>query len=190
MPEYRWCRPPRLSADPSTAVSRSAGISSTKLSSTLSPTALVPHAAGPRASPRIAHQPDKDLGARFVGNHVGRAPAVNRPDIQRARAKNRIDRQLDFADGVERVKQFLDRRIAQLRVSRMRHLTVRHQLIAQRAFRSQGQLILRRLAVDDVLRPARIRGGMISARAVALFAHHKQQREIARRRLRAASPPP
>ena len=43
----------------------------------------------------IAHQPDQDLGARFVGDHVGRAPAGDGADVQRARPQQRIDRQRD-----------------------------------------------------------------------------------------------
>ena len=67
-------------------------------------------------------------------------------------------------------------------------MPVAHYLVAQRALGAQRQLVLGGLAVDDVPRAARRLGGMVSARAVALLAHHEQQPEIALRRLPAAPP--
>src|SRR5438034_11266692 len=52
--------------------------------------------------------------------------------------------------------------------------------VAQGTLRSQGQLILRRLAVDQKPRPARRSRGGLRACTVALFANHQQQTEIAR----------
>ena len=40
---------------------------------------------------RIAHQPDEDFGAGFIGNHVGRASAGEGADVQRARPQD-VDR--------------------------------------------------------------------------------------------------
>ena len=90
-----------------------------------------------------------------------------------------IHRQLDLANGVERVEQLVDGRFAQLGISRVRHLAARDQLVAQRAFRPKRELVFSGLAVDDVFRSARMLRGMMRAGAVALLADHEQQPEIA-----------
>ena len=86
---------------------------------------------------------------RVIGNHVRRAAALNGADVDRARAEQRIARQRHAPHAFERVQQFFDRRFAQVRIRGMRHAPMRDDLITQRAFRSQRELVLGRLAIDQ-----------------------------------------
>ena len=73
MPEYRWCNATTVVSIPSSEPSRTAGISRISRSSARPCTA----ACQSRSSVAfgIAHQPDQDLGAGFIGDDVGRAAA-------------------------------------------------------------------------------------------------------------------
>ena len=73
----------------------------------------------------IAHQTDEDFGVGFIGNHIGGAPARDGADVERAGPEERIDGQLDVADGGERVEQLVDGGIAEFGISRVRHFAVR-----------------------------------------------------------------
>ena len=59
-------------------------------------------------------------------------------------------------------------------IRRMRHLPGRHHLVPQRAFGAERQLVLGRLAVDDVARSARLLRRVVRSRAVALFARPRR----------------
>ncbi len=60
----------------------------------------------------------------------------------------------------------------------MSHATARQDLISKRAFRSEGELIVGGLAVDQKLAAARVAGCYVSSGAVTLFAYDKQKAEI------------
>ena len=96
--------------------------------------------------------------------------------------------QLDFAHALQGVEQLLDRRLAQLGIGRVRHLALGDHFNPQRAFRRQRQLVLRRLAVDEELRAARLLVGDLRSLAVALFADQKQQSNVNAIRLSASRP--
>ena len=127
---------------------------------------------------RIAHQADEKFGPRFIRDYIRRAPAVNGSDVQRAGAEYVIDRQFHFADGVQCVEQFLNRRIAQLGIGGVRHFPVRHQLHTGARLSIPGELVLGGFAVDDVFRTARISGRVISACAVSLLTDDEEQGKI------------
>ena len=155
--EYRWCTPPRWFRCRRCAFRRSAGISMTSRSSARPSTARRERGLGVGG---IAHQPDHDLGAGFIGHHVGRAAAGERADIQGAGPEQRVHRQRDAADFGQRVDELVDGRIAQFRIRRVRHLAGGDHLVAQRALGAQRQLVFGGLAIDDVARSARVLGGV------------------------------
>ncbi len=90
--------------------------------------------------------------------------------------QHRIVRQCDLAHALQCIQQFLDCRFAQVRIRRMRHAPLRHDLKPKRAFRSEHQFALGRLTVDQVLAAARIFRRELSAGAIALLADNEQQR--------------
>ena len=71
-----------------------------------------------------------------------------------------------LANALQRVKKFLDGGFAQFRIGGMRHAAVRDDFIAQRAFGAEGQLVFRRLAVDDEVAAARVFAAATSAPAL------------------------
>jgi hypothetical protein len=104
----------------------------------------------------IAHQPDHDVGAGFIGDHVGRAAAGERADVQRARPQQRSPRAAEcggYRPGRRSVCGWRNRPVRgrpSAPSCRWRHL------VAQRAFGSERQAIVAGgLAVDDVARAAR-----------------------------------
>src|SRR5450432_2758010 len=127
----------------------------------------------------VAHQPDHDIGLGFIGDHVGRAPAGERPDVERAGPQKRVDGKDDAPDFGQRIDQFVDGRIAQLRIRRVRHLPAGGHFVPQRAFGTERQFVFGGLAVDNVFRPARVSRSVIGSGAVAFLAHHQQQAETA-----------
>ena len=140
---------------PSTAPRRSAGISITSRSSARPSTA---RCEGGLGFGGIAHQADHDIGVGLVGDHVGRAAAGERADVERAGPEQGVDRQRDAADIGERVDQFVDGGIAQFRIGGVGHLAGGADFVAQRALAAERELVLGGLAVDDVARAARVSG--------------------------------
>src|SRR5258708_35677333 len=67
-------------------------------------------------------------------------------------------------------------------ISGVREFSMRDDFIAQRSFRSEGEMILCRLAVDEESRAARSCRGCSRPRAVAFFADNKERSKIARTR--------
>ena len=87
--------------------------------------------------------------------------------------------QRDAPDVGERVEQFVHGGLAEFRIGGVGHLAAGADLVAERALAAERELVLGGLAVDDVARAAGRLGGFVSARAVALLAHHEEQPEAA-----------
>ncbi len=86
--------------------------------------------------------------------------------------------QLQRTYSLQGIEQLLDRRLAQLGIGRVRHLSFRHQLNPQCPFRCQRQLVFRGLAIDEELRTTRLPVRNLRSLAIALFTHQEQQPNV------------
>src|SRR5947207_6943780 len=83
----------------------------------------------------------KDLRLRLVRNDVGGAPPGNHSEVDGGRPQQWIHRQRELAQVGEDVQQFLDSRLAEVRISRVSHFAPGADVQAQDAFCTQGQLV-------------------------------------------------
>ncbi len=186
MRECPWCMPRQSVSKPGRLPRRTAGISRTSWSSARPATAAFDGGFG---RGRIADQTDEDFGARFIGDDVGRASAVRwcrcsgcwRPEFHR-RATGRRGR----SPGRRAV---LDGRVAELGISGVRHASAGNDLVAERAFRTQRQLVAGGLAVDQKARATRMPGGMIARLRCCVPRRPRRAARSPARRLRATARP-
>src|SRR5947209_4656278 len=82
----------------------------------------------------LADNTDHDLSTRVVRDNVWRAPSDDCSYIKRAWSKNFVFWEFDPPDAFERIKKLFDGRFTELRIGRMRHAAVRHNLISKCAF--------------------------------------------------------
>ena len=137
---------------------------------------------GHRGAETVAgiHQAEKYFRAGMIRNDVGRATALNGADVERACAERSRSLGMGMRRIVlKRIQQFLDGRLAQMRIGGVRHAALRDDLVTQRALRSERELVFRGLAVDQIAAAARVAGGGIGAGAIALLAHDEKQRDAA-----------
>ena len=118
----------------------------------------------------------------MIGDHVGRAAAIDGADIQRAAAEQGVLRQRNLANVVENIEQRVDGGMTEFGIGRVRQLSVSRDFVAQRAFRTEGETVLGGLAIDEESRATGSCGGGFCSGAVAFFAHDKQQPKISRAR--------
>src|SRR6266704_2338165 len=127
---------------PSKPVKCSAGVCRTSRASAR------PATAADTAS-RMADGAEHNLRRGMVGNDVGRAAAADGADIQRAAAKQGIFRQRNLSNIVKDIKQRVNGGVAKLGIGGVREFPVGHDLVAQRAFRTESEPVFGGLAVDQ-----------------------------------------
>ncbi len=114
-----------------------------------------------------------DFRFGVIGDHIGRAATIDGTDIQRAVAEQGVLRQRNLANVVENIQQGVDGGMTELGIGRVREFSVRGDFIAQRAFRTESETVLRGLAIDEKSRTTRSCGGGSCSGAVAFFADDK-----------------
>src|SRR5205085_1384341 len=114
---------------------------------------------------RGRHQTDLQLRAGLSRDDVRSRAAPKSPNVARRLAEELIARPRARAQVREHVQNLFDRRLAALRICRVRRAPTRRQSQSKRTLRADGELVLRRLAVNEVLALARERVRVRGARA-------------------------
>ncbi len=93
--------------------------------------------------------PKHDFRFSVIGDDVWCPAAIDGADIQGAAAEQRVFRQWNLANIVENIEQSVDGGIAELGIGRVREFSVRGDFVAQRAFRTDSEVIFSGLAIDE-----------------------------------------
>src|SRR5713226_3862231 len=102
-----------------------------------------------------AHRAKKYLGLSFVGHDIGCPAARDYADVDRRRPEQGIPRERHFAQVAQEFEELIDCGLAQMRIGGMGHLAQGPEIDSQNPLCPQGQLVVRRLAINQIIRSSR-----------------------------------
>src|SRR5256885_4089914 len=121
---------------------------------------------------------EHNFGMSFVGNDVGSTPTRNRADVEGRGAENGVVGKRDSTNAFQHIQERVNGRMAQLGIRGVRELAVGNDFVAKSAFRTNSDMVLRGLAIDEETRPTRACGGGLRTGAIALLVCEEEASEI------------